>query len=223
MSGGAGVPGRRAEILDISRPLSPGVPVWPGDRPLRLEQEIEGSSVLSWFSTTCHVGSHLDAPRHIDPAAGAVDAIPLDRLVGPAEVVATSGPLVTPASLPVGWSPSAPRLLLKTDSHPLGAPIGPEFAALGSDLVSWLADRGVVLVGIDTPSVDPFESDSLPAHHTLAARGMTWLEGLWLEHIPDGIYTLVALPLPLLGAEAAPVRAILLREAVGQWTPRPAV
>ena len=203
-------------ILDISRPLSPEVPVWPGDRPFRLVQEAQGSGMVSWFSTTCHVGSHLDAHRHLDATAGGLETIPLERLIGPAEVVAACGPLITPGSLPPGFEPSKPRLLLKTGSHPIGAPIGAGFAALAPDLVHWLADRGVVLVGVDTPSVDPFESDSLPAHQALVVRGMTWIEGLWLDHAAAGVYTLVALPLPLVGADAAPVRAVVLPGAVGQ-------
>ena len=75
--------------------------------------------------------------------------------------------------------------------------------------MGWLADRGVELVGVDTPSVDVFSSKELPAHHALLERGMTWIEGLWLRNAEPGHYLLVALPMLLQGAEAAPVRAIL--------------
>jgi arylformamidase len=87
-------------------------------------------------------------------------------------------------------------VLLRTDSHPLGAPIGPGFAAIDARLVHWLADRGVLLVGIDTPSVDPFDSHGLPAHRALAARGITWIEGLWLGGVAAGRYELVACQWP---------------------------
>jgi len=75
--------------------------------------------------------------------------------------------------------------------------------------VDWLADRGVELVGVDTPSVDVFSSKELPAHHALLERGMTWIEGLWLGSAEPGRYLMVALPILLKGADAAPVRAIL--------------
>ena len=198
--------------IDISRPLAAGMPVWPGDHPFRLERQVHDGAVLSSFATTCHVGTHIDAPLHLDATAGGVESIPLERLVGPAEVVVATAAVVAPESLPPGWAPSLPRLLIRTDSHPVGAPIAPGFASLDARLVHWLADRGVEVVGVDTPSVDPFESADLPAHRALLARGMTWIEGLMLEHVPAGRYQLAALPLALVGADAAPVRAVLRRD-----------
>jgi arylformamidase len=67
----------------------------------------------------------------------------------------------------------------------------------------------VILVGIDTPSVDLFASKDLPAHGRFLAHGMAILEGLVLRDIPDGDYELIALPLRLEGFDASPVRAVL--------------
>ena len=207
-------PARRSAWIDVSRPLTPAVPVWPGDRPFKLELVRAGEITVSSFAASCHVGTHVDAHRHIDANAGGVEAVPLERLIGPAEVVAVAAEVVAPEHLPAGWSPVAPRLLLRTDSHPLDAPIGPGFAALDARLVHWLADRGVVLVGIDTPSVDPFSSDDLPAHRALLERGMTWIEGLWLGGVVAGRYQLVALPMAIVGADAAPARVALRGDAI---------
>lgn len=198
--------------IDVSRPLATGVPVWPGDRPFRLEQEVHDGVLLSSIATTCHVGTHIDAPLHLDAAAGGVDSIALARLIGPAEVVVARAAVVTPEVLPAGWAPSLPRLLIRTDSHPIGAPIASGFASIDVRLVHWLADRGVETLGVDTPSVDPYESADLPAHRALLARGMTWIEGLALDRVGAGRYQLVALPMALVGADAAPVRAVLRRE-----------
>lgn len=203
-------PGRGGWI-DISRPLSQTTQVWPGDHPFILRQRREPAFVLSWFETTCHVGTHLDAPLHLDGAATAVEGVPIERCVGPAEVVKSDSKsaALTPASLPPGWEPQFPRVLIRTDTSPLDRPIGPGFAGLSADLVHWLADRGVELVGIDTPSVDVFEATDLPAHHALLERGLTWIEGLLLADAAPGPYFLAALPMLLEGAEAAPVRAVL--------------
>jgi arylformamidase len=100
-------------------------------------------------------------------------------------------------------------VLFKSDSYPIDAVIEEGFSGLSAELVHWLAGRGVELVGVDTPSVDVFSSEDLPAHHALLALGMTWIEGLWLGNVEPGRYLLVALPILLEGAEAAPVRAIL--------------
>jgi arylformamidase len=197
--------------IDISRPVRRTTPVWPGDRPFVLSQRREPSFVLSSFETTCHIGTHLDAPLHLDATAAAVEAVPIARCVGPAEVVrpGSGGVAMTPADLPEGWEPQSPRVLVRTDSFPIDGEIGPGFAGLSSALVHWLADRGVELVGIDTPSVDVFEAEDLPAHHALLERGLTWIEGLWLAEADPGRYFLSALPLLLEGAEAAPARAVL--------------
>lgn len=203
-------PGRYGWI-DITRPLGPTTPVWPGDHPFRLHQRREPAFVLSRFETTCHVGTHLDAPLHLDAAAPAIEGVPIERCVGPAEVVRTDGRhgALTPAALPPGWAPRTSRVLVRTDTFSLDQPIGPGFAGLSAELVHWLADRAVELVGIDTPSVDVFESEELPAHHALLERGLTWIEGLWLADAEPGPYFLAALPLLLEGAEAAPVRAAI--------------
>jgi arylformamidase len=85
-----------------------------------------------------------------------------------------------------------------------------DFASLSPELVEHLADLGVVLVGIDTPSVDPFSSKQLESHQALFRRDVAVLEGLVLEQAPPGPYTLVALPLRLVGFDASPVRAALI-------------
>jgi arylformamidase len=197
--------------IDASRPLRPATPVWPGDRSFELSQSREGGFVLSSFSTTCHVGTHIDAPLHLDQTAHGVEEVRLARCVGPAEVVRVPAAraAITPDDLPDAWAPSTSRILFKSDSYPIDAAIEKGFCGLSAELVHWLSDRGVELVGIDTPSVDVFSSVELPAHHALLARGMTWIEGLWLGDAEPGRYLLVALPMPLEGAEAAPVRAIL--------------
>jgi hypothetical protein len=69
--------------------------------------------------------------------------------------------------------------------------------------------RGVVLIGIDTPSVDPFDSKALEAHQALAEHDMANLEGLVLDHVAEGEYELIALPLRIAGADGSPVRAVL--------------
>ena len=73
-----------------------------------------------------------------------------------------------------------------------------------------LNDHGVKLVGIDTPYTDPAKSEQLESHRAIAERDMAILGGLTLRGVPDGVYTLLALPLKLEGADAAPVRAAMI-------------
>jgi arylformamidase len=156
----------------------------------------------------------VDAPLHLDPSGTAVDQLPVEHFLGPAEVVGVraDGTRAGLSSLPKGWTPRAPRVLVRTDSHQLGHSIEPGFTGLSPEVVVFLAEHGVRLVGIDTPSVDAFDDQDLLAHRQLMATGLVWIEGLWLADAAPGLYLMVALPMALAGTEAAPVRILLRAE-----------
>ena len=140
----------------------------------------------------------------------AADFGQLEPYLGPCEIVRLScrpGSRVTPGDLP--GPPRADRVLIATGTFPDPATFHEDFAALSAELMHHLADQGVCLVGIDTPSVDLFASKDLPAHRAALARDLALLEGVVLEGVPEGVYELIALPLPLVGFDASPVRAVL--------------
>ncbi len=84
-----------------------------------------------------------------------------------------------------------------------------QLAAFAPETIERLADRGVVLVGIDTASIDPADSKQLLSHQVIRRRGLRVLENLVLDEVPEGDYELIALPLKLTTADASPVRAVL--------------
>jgi arylformamidase len=201
-------------LYDISPPLSPRIAVWPGDTPLTREVLAEvgaGSGVtLSALRATAHLGAHADAPSHYGAGAPAIDARDLDYYLGPCQVIRVAvgrGACMTPDA--VRGPITAPRVLFDTGTHPDPEAFPEDFAALSPELVTWLHRQGVRLVGIDTPSVDPFPSKNLPAHKTFLRHDMAILEGLVLKDVPEGLYELIALPLRLVGFDASPVRAVL--------------
>jgi arylformamidase len=104
---------------------------------------------------------------------------------------------------------SESRVLIATGTYPDASRWNEDFAALEPALVDALHARGVITIGIDTPSVDLFSSKDLPAHRRFLAHDMAILEGLRLSDVPAGRYELIALPLPLVGFDASPVRAVL--------------
>lgn len=201
-------------IYDISPPLTPHLPVWPGDMPLsrRVKYDLDrGDPVtLSSFRTTAHLGAHVDAPSHYGPGAPTIDERPLDIFLGPCQVIHV--PALPRSAIPLALlrePVQAARVLIATGSYPLGPEFRDDFAGLSPDLVAHLHRQGVILVGIDTPSVDPYAAEDLPAHKAFLRLNMTILEGLVLDHVPNGRYELIALPLKLIGFDASPVRAIL--------------
>ncbi len=200
-------------IYDITPPITPGLAVWPGDTPPSREVLLDlrrGDSVtLSTLRSTVHLGAHADAPSHYGVAGQTIDERALERYVGPARVVrvdARRGSRIGRDAVP---EPGAERILLATGSFPDPTRFNTDFAALSVELVEWLHERGVKLVGIDTPSVDTFDSKELPAHNACLRHDLAILEGLVLEGVPEGPYELIALPLRLVGFDASPVRAIL--------------
>lgn len=208
-------------LYDISPPVHPGIPVWPGDTPYRTELAwaiARGASVnVSALTTTSHVGAHADAPFHVEDGGATVERLPIEPFLGPCRVVEVPPePLILPEHLTGSGGgidlADPPRLLLKTGSVPSrdgGARFPESFSALSPELARALGEAGALLVGIDTPSVDPFDSKDLPAHHALVAGGVANLEGLVLAEVPAGLYEVVALPLRLVGLDASPVRAVL--------------
>jgi arylformamidase len=84
-----------------------------------------------------------------------------------------------------------------------------KYVYLGEDAAEFLVERRIVLFGVNAPSVDAWDSESLSIHHILLKRKIVILEGLRLGAVPPGDYELICLPLKLAGCDGAPVRAIL--------------
>jgi arylformamidase len=201
-------------IYDISPPISERLAVWPGDtRPRRevLCDMRRGDNItLSSLHATVHLGAHADAPSHYARDAATIDEQNLELYIGPCQVIqvaASRHRLVTPDMLTVPVR--SERILIATGTFPNPEHFNEDFAALSAELVEYLHRQGVRLIGIDTPSVDLFESKDLPAHQACLHCNVAILEGLVLRDVTEGHYDLIALPLKLVGFDASPVRAIL--------------
>lgn len=203
-------------IYDITRTISPETKVWPGDTPfsanhvLRLEA---GDSVnLTTLTLSAHTGTHADAYYHYEKEGAHPEKMPLDAYIGTARVVTVDrrdGPLTPDDFRHVDLS-GARRLLVRSHVSDLDDNVWPEtFPYLSVELIEWLAGLDIVLIGMDSPSVDEFTSTDLPCHHALYKHNMVNLESLQLRDVPDGAYELIALPLKLDVACGSPVRAIL--------------
>ena len=202
-------------IYDISPPISPDLKVWPGDVPPGREVQCDlrrgDNLTLSALRTSVHVGAHADAPSHYGAEAPAIHERPLDLYLGPCQVVrvaARRGESLPPAALR-GVTLRAPRVLFATGTFPDPTVFNQDFAAFSPETIDRLHAQGVRLVGIDTPSLDLFDSKDLPAHHACLSHDMAVLEGLVLDRVPEGLYELIALPLRLVGYDGSPVRAVL--------------
>ena len=165
---------------------------------------------VSQYGASTHAGTHADAPLHYDPNWAAIDAVGLDAFVGPARVLDLRGrgQVITPDMVAAALG-GPQRVLFRTYHRFPHDNWSDKFATLEADTVRVLAVQGVVLVGIDSPSIDPQEAKVLQAHEAARIAGMRLLEGLALNDMEAGDYELIALPIRLGGLDAAPVRAVL--------------
>lgn len=201
------------QFIDITLPLSPSTPVWPGDVPVSIRRSF-GMAVVSDLSMSSHAGTHVDAPAHFFPQDGTVDRIALDTLIGSAWVARFPGvTIVTGDALEHAGVPRAiDRLLIATDNAATqGAEFNRDFVALDETAIDWLLNRHIRLVGIDAPSIDPFSSKDFYGHKTLLSAGVVIIENLALAHVRPGAYRLICLPLRYEGGDGAPARVALER------------
>jgi len=206
-----------SEYFDISPLISEGIAVFPGDQPFRrkvaMSFEAGHHLMLSAVETTVHVGAHADATNHYSSSGGGIEEREVTDYIGPCQVVkirARQGERITVAD----WGKrqvEAPRVLIATESFPDPNQWREDFNSLSPELIDFLANQNVRLVGIDTPSVDPSSSKGLESHQALWRHRLAVLEGLVLIAVPEGLYTLVAPPLRIKGADASPVRALLFK------------
>ncbi|MGE0482427.1 MAG: cyclase family protein [Phycisphaerae bacterium] len=201
-------------LYDITPAISPRLCVWPADtaprREVLLEQRAGANVTLSTLHATVHLGAHADAPNHYGVDAPSIEARALDYYLGRCQVMHVAparGTRITAAMLPAEIA--AERLLLATNTFPDPENWNNDFAALAPEFVDHCHAGGVRLIGIDTPSVDLMDAADLPAHGRFLKHDMAILEGLALRGVPAGFYELIALPLPLVGFDASPVRAVL--------------
>jgi len=202
-------------LIDISPMVDDSIHVWPGDTPftqtVNADMHSGANLTLSDIRTTVHVGAHADAPSHYVRDGVDIASRRLDYYIGRCVVLhirVRRGERITPDHLN-GKVVSAPRVLLRTGTFPDPRNWNNDFASLSPALVDDFYQHGVMLIGIDTPSVDPFDSKALEAHQAFARNDMGLLEGLVLDHVEEGEYELIAPPLRIRGADASPVRAVL--------------
>jgi arylformamidase len=201
-------------LWDISPPVSPDTPTFPGDTAYvqRWEMQIgPGCPVnVSAITMSPHIGAHADAPLHYGTDTSAIGDVDLDPFLGPCRVIHAIdvGPLIRPEHLAGARALLPPRVLVRTCTS---APTrwSPAFSAFAPETIPWLAGLGVRLVGIDSQSVDPADSKTLDCHQQLLLHDMRVLENLVLDDVAPGDYELIALPLKLVCADASPVRAVL--------------
>ena len=210
------------KIYDITLTTSPWTLTWEGtEQGLSVKWAETMGTVgaacnLSVFTLGTHTGTHLDAPRHFMPGGATVEALDVNVLVGPAQVVEVyERDRITAADLAqAGIAPGTERVLFKTDNTRLGrlrdGVFHPDYVGVAPSGAEWLVTHGVRLVGVDYLSVGPYGPVNVETHRILLGAGVVVVETLVLDEVNAGAYTLVALPPKFAGLEGSPCRCLLI-------------
>ncbi len=200
------------EIIDISKDLFK-TPVYPGDP----EGYVDNVSTiragdrcnLNAIYTCLHTATHIDAPLHFIEGGKSIDQFPQEIFIGECVVAeAPPGPITGAfAEDNFPWR-DCERLLIK----------GNGLSYLMESSAYYIADSGVKLVGTDSASIGNHGSNDI-IHKALLSSDIPIIEGLDLTDVEPGRYFLMAQPLKVSGLEAAPCRAVLVKDHLF-WTGR---
>ena len=208
------------EIYDISILMGKEDVCYPGDAPYSRKEissiQKDAAYNLSTLTLSAHSGTHIDAPAHFLKGAKTIDRYPAGYFVIPAHVVEVDDKeSIKPNSLKNLEIMRSEALLFKTFNSMSGlsrsGSFSEKYVYMSETAAHLCIDLEVRLVGIDYFSIDRFSDDTAPVHLMLLRNDVLILEGIDLKSVPAGSYTLFCPPLKLMGGEASPVRALLLR------------
>jgi arylformamidase len=197
------------KIIDITRPLSEDILIYPGDKAPVFRQSNNGKYLVTDLNMSSHTGTHIDGPSHYIKNGETIDTIPLSHIMGKCRLldVTHAGASITANHLK-GRLEDIDRLLLKTSFSGI-ARFHENYPSLTTDAARLITSKGMKCVGIDSPSIESYKCDGT-VHRELLQRGCIIIELLDLSNVEEGDYNLVALPLRLAGLDGSPARVVLL-------------
>ena len=203
------------ELYDVSMPIHEHMPVYKNrteNRPkLTVDRDFTKGAWETRLSLNMHTGTHVDAPFHFLPEGGKIDTLPIEEVVRPCRVLdltAVPGRITSTDLEGEGIEPGD-FIVLKTRNS-LASGFDPAYVFLDSEGAKYLVQKKVRGVGIDALSVERGQPDHA-THRLLLKEQIVIIEGLRLAQVPAGRYLLIAAPLAVVGAEAAPARVILAK------------
>jgi len=205
------------KIYDVTVPISVRTPIYAGDPSAIVESAKRlaagDSANVSKLSFGAHTGTHVDAPNHFIDGTRRVDALDLNKLIGPCRIICVPDDVTTIEPEHFGDLSGVDRVIFKTKNSAFwnDNEFHSDFAHLSPTAGLKLVELDVKLVGIDYLSIEKFHSGDHAVHKALLGAEIVILEGLDLREVEPGDFELICLPLKYIGGEGdgAPARVIL--------------
>lgn len=206
------------KIYDVTLPIHNDMLVWQGDPKVSIQNVAtvaKDGVALSQFSFGSHTGTHIDAPSHFIDDGSTLDKIPLEKFIGKCQVldlINLDHQEIKVSDLSKINIKKGDRILFKTGNFRLlqRSQFPKNYISLSLEAAEYLAEKKVVLVGTDFLGIEKKGNPGHPVHKTLLSNGIVIVEGLNLAEVPPGEYEMICLPMPVIGADGAPARVVLM-------------
>jgi arylformamidase len=202
--------------IDITTPIENNMVHWPGDTDIVIKRasSIAAGDIcnLTNVSMSAHTATHMDAPLHFIDNANDISTLPLDAVIGKAEVIEIKDHTsINLKELKTHKIEENDRILFKTQNSLVDwrmKDFKKDYVFLSAEAAKYLVEKKVKTVGVDYLSVAEF-NNSAEVHNILLGAGIWIIEGLALKDVLEGTYDLICLPLNLIGSDGAPARAVV--------------
>ena len=208
----------KGRMVDLTHVLQPGKEQYTLEVARKNERHGAEGDIMSVVYMWSHVGTHVEAPLHFLANGADTAAIPLDRLIGPAIVLdfrhkEVNEPISLAEMQASGDIQAGDRVLTMTGRHTqYRTPHSHDRPYITEEAMRWLVeDRKIACLGTDSSGFEVRGVSHYPNHRLLNNAGIPALECLTnLVELRTQRVFLIALPIPVLGLDASPVRAIAI-------------
>jgi arylformamidase len=214
-------------VVDLTRVLRPGEERFKLDiHTFSVDELIPGFHVpkgewyiLQEWEISSHIGTHVESPYHHIREGTDIAGLPLERVMGDAVVLdfrdKKASQAIERVEIQAAGSDVRPGdiVLIHTGFDRLYNEPGYDRPYLSLEAIRWLVEREIACVGIDASGIEKYRAEEQPGHVLLFEHGIPVIEELThLEQLRQKRVFFIALPLPIRGVDACPVRAVAIEE-----------
>lgn len=205
------------EIYDVSKLISEDMSVYKNKDEKKIKRTIVADYEKSYYyesriDTDMHCGTHIDAPLHMINDGYTIEKYDLSKFIGKCKLfdLTNVDEFITKKDIENLDIQEDDRIIFKTKNS-YDKNYNPNFVYIEEDAAYYLVEKKIQTIGIDAMSIER-DKKNHPTHKIILGANIGVIEDMRLEKVQEGLYFMSAIPLKIKGAEASPVRAILIKD-----------